>query len=138
MREAKEERKQRYLNEDLRLVTLAGTPENQRENREERDEENDEANIQPHIPAETRGVSISVVVIVFVVGLWLLLYLLPGGGVSGVLEGRGEPRRGGLAGVVDRRAVVVVVRRAHGAGPVGHFLDVVVRRALHEVDGSAR
>lgn len=50
-----------------------------------------------------------------------------------------ESRSGWLTRMVDWRSVVKVVRWwTHGAGPVRHFLDIVVRRALHVVQWTPR
>ncbi|PON61522.1 hypothetical protein TorRG33x02_281700, partial [Trema orientale] len=120
----------------LRLVRLASTPENQREEGEEHHKEQGEAEVEPDITGRaTRNDAVSIVVVVVDVGLLAALDLFPGGEAPGVLEGGRESGGGGLAGVVDGRAVVVVVvaRRPQRARPVRHLLHVVVRRALDVV-----
>lgn len=67
-------------------------------------------------------------------------HLLPGAGL-GVLDGGGEAGGGGLSGVVDGGAVVVEVLvggRGRGARLERHLLGVVLRWALHVVEGAAR
>lgn len=118
------------LDDDLRLISLAGAPQDQRERREEYNEQQREAEVQPDAAAGASFPESGAIFVVVVVGFFDLLAALqlpPGGEAAGVLKRGGEAGRGGLARVVDGRAVVEVVRRRPGrARAVRHLLHVVV------------
>lgn len=129
------------LDDDLGLVRPPGAPEDQREHREEDDESEGQTEVQPDAAVRGGIEVVVVIVIVFSVGrgakLKVSVNLLPGAGMLRVLDGGRKSGGGGLAGVVNRRAVVVV-RRAEGARAVRHFLDVVLRWTLHVVQRPPR
>lgn len=121
------------------METLAGAPEDEGEDSEEQNKEQEEAEIQSYVAAGALSCGISGVVVVVVVNVCFLgLEPLPGGEGFGVSEGGREARGGGLAGVMNRGRMVEMVRRTQGAGPIRHFLHIVVRRALNVVQRAAR
>ena len=115
------------LDKDFRLVRQASSPQNQGKNGKQHHKRQHEAHhIKPHDLNPVPRVVVVVLILIVGAVVGAALEALPSGGV--VLEtGGGETGGGGLAGVVNRGAMVVMVGRGpEGAGAVRHLLHVVL------------
>ena len=126
---------------------FASAPEDEGKDSKKKNKKQKQNQVESKLPIPFRiPIFVFLFLVVFlIITIWILsmVKLSPSGHIPIPilvdLKGSRESWSGWLTRMVDWRSVVKMVGRwTHGAGPVRHFLDIVVRGALHVVEWAAR